>query len=233
MVRETILQVQDLIKSYAGKVVIDRLSFSLRHGERLALFAPSGAGKTTLVKILTGLEVPESGSFHLEARSAGTVFQEPRLFPFLTVEENIFLPFRARQEAISDTTRDEYKRWLHVCELNDATRRYPYQLSGGMKQKVSLIRTLLRRPDFLILDEPFQSIGGDARQAMIDHLLTIQPDLSLLLITHSLEEIQALAQVVLVFPQPCLAQSQAAYCSPESIQPGLTLYGLQSLSLRN
>jgi ABC-type nitrate/sulfonate/bicarbonate transport system ATPase subunit len=185
MVRKTVLQVQELSKSFHGRAVIDRLSFSMAHGERLALFAPSGAGKTTLVKILTGLDAPEHGTFHLEASAAATVFQEPRLFPFLTVEENIFLPFQARGEAISAATREEYQRWLHVCELCDATRRYPYQLSGGMKQKVSLIRALLRRPDFLILDEPFQSIGGAARQTIIDHLLACQPDISLLLITHS------------------------------------------------
>jgi NitT/TauT family transport system ATP-binding protein len=205
---DLILAVNNLTKQYGEHVVIDHLSLTIRRGEKLALFAPSGAGKTTLIKILIGIAPPTSGSFQLFDPIPVTIFQEPRLFPFMTVEENIFLPFKAQARSITSADRQNYRRWLEVCELGSYKQHYPHQLSGGMKQKTALIRGLLSRPTFALLDEPFQSIGGNSKQAIIEHIKDSNPNLSLLLITHNPDEVLQLVQSVLFFEQSNLSHGK-------------------------
>lgn len=199
-----IVTVQNLYKTYAGQQVIAGLSFSIQEGERVALFAPSGAGKTTLISILAGLETPDSGRASVADLAPVTVFQEPRLFPFLNVEENIFLPYKIANRSVTPEVNQRYQAWLEVCELGRFVHLYPYQLSGGMRQKVSLVRGLLGMPRFVMLDEPFQSINYEAKKAIIDHILETQPQITLLFVTHIAEEVPMLAQRVMFFKDPCL-----------------------------
>jgi NitT/TauT family transport system ATP-binding protein len=174
----------------------------------MAIFAPSGAGKTTLIKILAGIESADSGRFILADTAPVTLFQEPRLFPFLTVEENIFLPFKIAGRSVDSEVQRRYQTWLEVCELKAFMQHYPYQLSGGMRQKVALIRGLLGKPRFVMMDEPFQSINGASKQAIIAHIIETMPELSILFVTHIAEEIPLLAQTVLYFPSPWLSRSE-------------------------
>ncbi|HPH98436.1 MAG TPA: ATP-binding cassette domain-containing protein [Anaerolineaceae bacterium] len=208
---DVMLAVRNVSKAFGAHQVVDNLSFTLNRADRLAIFAPSGAGKTTLLRLVAGLEQPDSGDITLQARSVITIFQEPRLFPFLTVEENIFLPFKAQGRAISPSDRQNASRWLEVSELLPFIHHYPCQLSGGMKQKAALIRGLLGHPDLVLLDEPFQSIGVESRQSLIRFMLDFTPGQTLLLVTHSGEEIQQLAQKVLVFQQPCLTRPRECF----------------------
>jgi ABC-type nitrate/sulfonate/bicarbonate transport system ATPase subunit len=216
MVHEDVLTVDKLSKSYGEHAVISNLSFSLCSGQRLALFAESGSGKTTLVKILAGIEKQNRGTFSIQDASPVTVFQEPRLFPFMTIEENVFLPFKARGKPITASVRQDYQRWLDVSGLGGFAHFYPYQLSGGMKQKTTLIRGLLGRPRFAVLDEPFQSIGNESKRELIKFMLTSNPDMALLLITHSSEEVCQIAQTALVFKQPCLKDGVEVHVDPAS-----------------
>jgi ABC-type nitrate/sulfonate/bicarbonate transport system ATPase subunit len=197
----TMLDVNQLSKAYQSVPVIQDLSFSLNAGERLAIFAPSGAGKTTLLRILAGLERADQGEFTLQELVPVVLFQEPRLFPFLTLEQNIFLPFEAQQRKITPQIRKAFQHWLEVCDLAECTRLYPWQCSGGMKQKAAIIRAMLGSPRLVLLDEPFQSIGGEAKSAVINHLVQTNPDLSALFITHIPDEIPLLAHSVLFFHQ--------------------------------
>ena len=201
---DVMLQIDELNKTFNGIPVIERLSLRLLKGERMALFAPSGAGKTTLMRILAGLETQDSGLVTLQDEKTAVIFQEPRLFPFLTVEENIFLPFKAMKREVTSEIRERYQRWLEVCELTSCGNYFPSQLSGGMKQKVSIIRAMLTQPKFVLMDEPFQSIGFEAKQAMIEFLLEEHPQLTCLFITHLPEEIPMMAHCVLVFQHQCL-----------------------------
>ena len=205
---EVILAVNKLSKCFSGQMVIDRLSFTINQGECLAIFAPAGAGKTTLIRILSGLDTQDSGHFELFDDSPVTMFQENRLFPFMTVKENIFLPLVAQDRQITPQIQQNYQEWIDVCELGAFQDKYPYQLSGGMKQKTALIRALLQQPKFALLDEPFQSIGVKAKQTLIQHIKNACPGISLLLITHNPDEVQQLAQRVLVFEQACLTQGR-------------------------
>jgi ABC-type nitrate/sulfonate/bicarbonate transport system ATPase subunit len=205
MTAQFMIRVDQLNKSFGSHRVIDDLSFSLAEGERTALFAPSGAGKTTLIRILTGVEKADSGRFTLMDAEPVTLFQEPRLFPFLTVEENIFLPFKIKGKNVTNEVQRRYERWLEVCELSDSRRYYPYQLSGGMRQKTALVRGLLGEPRLLMMDEPFQSISAGSKQNIIAHIRQTLPDSSILFVTHIAEEIPMLAQTVLLFKNTLLS----------------------------
>jgi ABC-type nitrate/sulfonate/bicarbonate transport system ATPase subunit len=231
MKNEVMLQIEELNKAFNGIPVIEKLSLRLMKGERMALFAPSGAGKTTLMRILAGLETADRGSIAMNVKNPAVIFQEPRLFPFLTVEENIFLPFKAMKLERTDAVNERYQRWLEVCELTSCGKVYPYQLSGGMKQKVAIIRAMLPQPEFVLMDEPFQSIGFEAKKEIIDFLLDENPNLTCLFITHLPDEIPLMAHCVLVFRHQCLCQGvelpAEAMSSAETIIP--TLLRVQTL----
>ena len=200
------LSVRHLNKQFASRRVVDDLSFEMHWNERTALVAPSGSGKTTLINILSGLESFDNGQVTMNAAAPVTIFQEPRLFPFLTVEENIFLPFKVQAKQVTPDVRKSYQRWLDVCRLNGYTRHYPHQISGGMKQKVALIRGLLGTPRFVMMDEPFQSIDWVSKRAIIDHILENYPNTAFLFATHQVEEIPEFAQTVLYIKTLCLKQ---------------------------
>jgi|JFJP01.1.fsa_nt_gi ABC-type nitrate/sulfonate/bicarbonate transport system ATPase subunit len=202
MQTDTVLEVRKLQKKYGSNLVLDNLSLSIRRAERVALVAPSGTGKTTLVRILCGLEQADKGEIRLAEPIGAVIFQETRLFPFLTVEENIYLPFKACGKPISDEIRKRCDEWLEVCELGAFRARHPFQLSGGMKQKVTLIRGLLDSPRFVIMDEPFQSIDMDSKKCIIQFLLKTNPHMTLLFITHIREELPLLAQRVITLQPP-------------------------------
>jgi ABC-type nitrate/sulfonate/bicarbonate transport system ATPase subunit len=206
MISDKVLSVRHLSKQFTSQRVIDDLSFEIGWNERVALFAPSGSGKTTLINILAGLEPYDSGSFTLQVNDPVTIFQEPRLFPFLTVEENIFLPFKVLGKQITPAIRKSLRRWSEVCRLTACVQQYPHQLSGGMKQKVALIRGLLGEPRFVMMDEPFQSIDAASKRAIMNHILETYPQTGLLFVTHQVEEIPDFAQTVLFFQSPCLRQ---------------------------
>jgi NitT/TauT family transport system ATP-binding protein len=202
---DDLLAVSNLGKRFGTQTVIENLSFSIK-GSRVTIFAPSGAGKTTLIKILTGLDHDYEGAFSLAAENSATIFQEPRLFPYMTVQENIFLPARIRQIPITQHLLDKCRHWLDVCELSRYTHHYPYELSGGMKQKVALIRGFLLDPDFVMMDEPFTSIDAQSKQAIIGHILDSYPEITVLFVTHILEEVPLLTSSLLLFKAARLAE---------------------------
>lgn len=208
MSAQPMIRVEELNKSFGSHRVIDNLTFRLAEGERMAVFAPSGAGKTTLIKILTGVEKADGGRFFLVDAEPVTLFQEPRLFPFLTVEENIFLPYKIKGKSVVGAVQHRYKTWMEVCELSGCRSYYPYQLSGGMRQKAALVRGLLGEPRLLMMDEPFQSINAVSKQTIITHIRQTLPDTSILFVTHIVEEIPLLAQTVLYFKNTCLSRPQ-------------------------
>lgn len=179
--------------------VIDDLSFAIERENRITVFAPSGSGKTTLINILNGFDSDFSGSYYLKAANPATVFQEPRLFSHLTVRENIFLPLTIRQVPTTNCVLERYERWLDICDLKEQAHHFPFQLSGGMKQKVSLVRSFITEPDFIMLDEPFKSIDFNSKRRIIEHIIRQYPAITILLATHDLEEIPLLTKWLLIF----------------------------------
>jgi NitT/TauT family transport system ATP-binding protein len=222
---DDMLTVTHLTKRFGTQTVIEDLSFAIPKGARVTIFGPSGAGKTTLINILTRVDHAYEGEFALAAKKPCTIFQEPRLFPYMTVEENIFLPAKICKTPITPGLLAQYQRWLEVCDLVPYVSHYPYQLSGGMKQKTALVRGFLMGSDFVMMDEPFKSIDVRAKQAIIRHILESCPGVTLLFVTHTVDEIPLLTESVLLFKANRLAEYTLHDSARLKANPMEVLYG--------
>jgi len=173
------------------------VSLELRKGEFFSVVGPSGCGKSTLLDALSGLARPTSGTVEFEGRpvgasvpdGVGVVFQEDSSFPWLTVEENIAFGLRRNGvDAAEVKRRVDYA--VGFMGLGNFRQAYPSQLSGGMRQRVCIGRTLVQRPRLILLDEPFGALDQQTRLLMGDELLRLwrETGATVLLITHSLDE---------------------------------------------
>lgn len=177
------LKIHEISVRYGQKQVLDKCSLLLEKGQRIALMGPSGCGKTTLARAAMSLLVPDSGTVSCGFERLSAVFQEPRLLPWVTSEENVNLVLSDRDE-----TLPEARAWLEKLELGSAQKLYPSELSGGMQQRLSIARALAVRPQLLIMDEPFKAMDEELK-ARVQHVITQSlDDAALLLITHSEQE---------------------------------------------
>ena len=179
------LKIENLSFSYDREHPIFKdFDFEIKEGELLAVMGPSGCGKSTLLGLIAGFLKPDTGKILCDAKRISCAFQEPRLFPWLTVEENLkaVLPKDAPASKISEM--------LAFVDLCGTEKRYPDELSGGMKSRVSLARALLYGGDLFLLDEPFSALDQELSTALAqklrEHLKKIGA--SALLITHRRED---------------------------------------------
>lgn len=185
---------------------LDRVSLAISDQEIVCLVGPSGCGKTTLLNIIAGFEFPSSGRVTIDGadvRGAGpdrmVVFQSPALFPWMTVVEN--LTFGPKKRGVEPSQYlPEAARYLHAVGLDGFRDHYPYQLSGGMRQRLQIARALVNRPEVLLMDEPFVALDFQTRLSMQELLLRIWDEFhpTLLFITHDVEEAVFLADRVYV-----------------------------------
>jgi NitT/TauT family transport system ATP-binding protein len=187
-----------VVKRYGRREVLGGLSFEIRQREIVGLLGRSGIGKTTILKLVAGLEKPTRGEVRIQARRIGYVFQEPRLLPWKTTLENVLLPLRAtgfqKAAAVEKATG-----LLEAMDLADFLESYPAQLSGGMCQRVSLARAFAVDPDILLLDEPFSSLDIEMKnelQAMLVERLAVQPA-TVLYVSHAPAEVRRVADRIL------------------------------------
>jgi len=184
-------------------VVLDGIDLELAAGSFTALLGPSGCGKSTLLRLIAGLDTPTSGTIRVEsAAGAGGiafVFQDAHLLPWRTVLDNVALPLELR-----GARREEARRLalppLADVELADAADRFPDQLSGGMRMRVSIARALVTEPELLLLDEPFAALDELTRQRLDERLRALweRRRMTVLFVTHSLVEAAFLADRALV-----------------------------------
>lgn len=182
-------------RRFGAHTVLNKISLSLLQGSITCLLGPSGCGKSTLLRVAASLLPADEGSVLIDPREAAMVFQEPRLLPWLTVAENLALALHGKERGQGDgVSRAEAARRIRealaLVELGDISRLLPRELSGGMAQRVGLARSLLRRPRYLLMDEPFAALDAITRgvlQKMLTALIAEQK-ITCLFVTHDIDE---------------------------------------------
>ncbi|MFC6330201.1 ABC transporter ATP-binding protein [Alloalcanivorax gelatiniphagus] len=206
------IRVEGLIKEFPGQRVLDGLNLTVGNGEFVCLLGPSGCGKSTLLNILSGLDSDYRGSVHFGGRpmvpggkppaTIGYLFQEPRLLPWLSAERNV--DFALENSRVPRSRWGDIKdRYFALTGLQPFRDYYPHELSGGMAQRLSLVRALAIEPDVLFMDEPFSGLDElTARRLRVD-LLDIwrETGKTILFITHNSYEATFLGDRVVVLSQ--------------------------------
>lgn len=189
-------------------VAMRHVSLTVLPGEFVCIVGPSGCGKSTLLRILAGLDRPTSGEVEVVGlsgrRNPAMVFQEPSLYPWMTVEENVTFPLRIRHVSLADR-RARAEPLLEKMGLLDFRTAYPYQLSGGMKQRAAVARALVDESAVLLMDEPFGALDEFTRERMNMELLRIweRTGITVIFVTHSIPEAVFLStRIVVMSPRP-------------------------------
>lgn len=213
--RNYILNIEHLNKDFETDNsyvhVSDDVNLDVREGEFISIVGPSGCGKSTLLRIIGGLEKATSGKVVNRgneikgiSKNIGMIFQEPRLFPWLTIRDNVAFCFSSRQKR--KEKKSIYKQvdyYLQLVNLTDFADAYPNQLSGGMKQRASIARTLIENPEILLLDEPFSALDAFTRMSMQKELLKIweAEKKTMILVTHDIDEAIFLSDRIIVLSE--------------------------------
>jgi len=208
-----VLQATHLSKFYGPLQALRDVSFDVRRGEVVALLGASGCGKSTLLNIVAGLDTFDSGDLDIEGDPAAQfkqwhklayMFQEDRLLPWRTVRENV--EFGLESQSLSRRERHaRAEQALRTVGLAEFAQSWPHQLSGGMRSRVALARSLVVEPSILLMDEPFSKLDPHTRSQMHQELLRIQGEsgATVLFVTHDVEEAVVLAdRIVLLEPRP-------------------------------
>ena len=199
-------------------VALQDVNFSVSEGEFVAIIGPSGCGKTTLLSLAAGLLVPTHGKVITSGEKFGYMLQKDELFPWRTIEKNIFLPLEIKRS----NTPENRARTLALAEkygLQQFLKSYPSALSGGMRQRAALIRTLALNPDILLLDEPFSALDYQTRLAVCDDVYKIirEEKKTALLITHDISEAISVADKIFVLSKrPARVVAEHSIQFPES-----------------
>lgn len=190
-----------------GHEVFHSFSLHAAPGEFVSLLGPSGCGKTTLLNLLSGFQKPTSGAITINAQPVtpempelGYVFQSPQLFPWLSALENVRFGLRMQNQLSVQAQIEKSLHYLSLVGLADAADKLPYQLSGGMQQRVSLARALVLEPALLLMDEPFAALDAITRNNLNEETLRLWSELkqTVLFITHDIDEAIFLADRVVV-----------------------------------
>jgi sulfate transport system ATP-binding protein len=212
------ISVRNLSKRFGAFTAIDDVSFDVNAGELVALLGPSGGGKSTILRVIAGLERADRGSVlldgepvdhvHTRERRVGFVFQHYALFRHMTVEENVAFGLAVRK-ATRGERRERVAELLRIMGLQGMERRLPDQLSGGQRQRVALARALAPKPRLLLLDEPFAAIDAKVREELRHWLRRLHDEVHVtsLFVTHDQEEAFALADRVVLIQQGRLEQA--------------------------
>lgn len=202
------LEVDGISKRYVIPV-LERVSFQAAEGEFVCLLGPNGCGKTTLLRIIGGLEAPTLGEVRLDGRPVqyggmsdfhvGVVFQEDRLLPWMTLEDNVALVLKALGHG-AGPRRDTARRYLRFVGLQGFERYYPNRVSGGMRQRAAIARALAIEPGLLLMDEPFGALDAQNRRIMQAEVKRIWADTgkTIVFVTHSIEEAVAIGTTLIM-----------------------------------
>jgi ABC-type nitrate/sulfonate/bicarbonate transport system ATPase subunit len=201
-----ILKFDGVSFAYDDRAILDHVSFSIRRGEIVSLLGPSGCGKTTILNIIAGFLAPTSGYAFIEEKEItgpgpdrGVVFQSYALFDWMTVEDNIAFSLTCARRPVAER-REVARRMAALVGLGGSERAYPYQLSGGMRQRCGLARVLAANPTLMLMDEPFAAVDVQTRETLQEEILRIQHETgcTIVFVTHSIEEAVFLSDRILL-----------------------------------
>ncbi|MFR6311231.1 ABC transporter ATP-binding protein [Anaerofustis stercorihominis] len=216
------LKLQNIKKSYDDNVILDNINLEINDGEIVSILGPSGSGKTTLLNLILGLTDADSGKIKfnnkdltnvpMEKRGFNIVFQDYALFPNLNAYDNITYGLKNNPDI---STKEEVDELIHLLGLEPHLDKKIEMLSGGQKQRVALARTLVMKPDILLLDEPLSALDGVIKESIKEKIKTIAKELHLttIIVTHDPEEALTLSDRVLIINEGEISQ----YGKPEEI----------------
>jgi iron(III) transport system ATP-binding protein len=222
------LRIQNINKKYGTKSVLEDITFDVQPGEFVSILGSSGCGKTTLLRIIMGIEKPDTGSILKDGknitdlkpseRGMGIVFQNYALFPNMNVYDNIAFALKCRH-----LSKDEIKKkvdWaIKAVGLVDHAYKKPAMLSGGQQQRVAIARTIVLDPDIILFDEPMAALDADIRMSLRKELKDLQKNLhiTMIYVTHDQEEAFSMSDKVIVMYDSLISQMgtpHEIYCHP-------------------
>src|SRR5579863_7194407 len=211
------IELRNVTKSFSETVAVNDVSFTVKEGELMALLGPSGGGKTTVLRMIAGLEIPTDGDIFIrgqrvndisvQKRNIGFVFQNYALFKNMSVFSNIAFGLKIKKWKRADIEA-RVSELVGLLGLNGLEKRYPHQLSGGQRQRVAIARALAPKPSVLLLDEPFGAVDAKIRQELREWLVHLHQDLNVttLFVTHDQEEAMEVSDRIVIFSRGRLEQ---------------------------
>src|SRR5512138_844595 len=211
------IELRNVTKRFGEVAAVSDVSFSVAEGELVALLGPSGGGKTTVLRMIAGLEVPTDGDVlirgkrvndvKVQKRNIGFVFQNYALFNTMNVYRNVAFGLKIKKWKKPEI-ETRVTELLELLELKGYEKRYPHQLSGGQRQRIAIARALAPKPDVLLLDEPFGAVDAKIRQELREWLVTLHHDLNVttIFVTHDQEEAMEVANRIVIFSRGSLEQ---------------------------
>jgi NitT/TauT family transport system ATP-binding protein len=212
---KNLLHLENVYKSYGPKRILDNIDLSVAAGELCTVVGPSGCGKSTLLRIIVGQEQATEGDVIIDSKSAsspdsnrGIVYQKYSLYPYLSVLDNVLLGRRLNTSLFQwhrrkDEFTNEAMDFLGRVRMKEHANKYPFELSGGMQQRVSIVQTLIMRPKIVLMDEPFGALDPGTREDAQVFLLELWEEfkMTIFFVTHDLEEAAYLGTRILVLSQ--------------------------------
>ena len=211
------IEIKNIGKHFGEVAAVNNITFSVADGELVALLGPSGGGKTTVLRMIAGLETPDTGDIFIrnqrvnnltvQERNIGFVFQSYALFKNMTVHKNIAFGLKIKKWK-SAAIQTRVAELLELFGLSGLGQRYPHQLSGGQRQRVAIARALAPQPSVLLLDEPFGAVDAKIRQELREWLVRLHHDLNVttLFVTHDQEEAMEIANRIVIFSKGRMEQ---------------------------
>lgn len=184
--------IRDLHFSFDDTVIFDGLNLDIKDGKITAIMAPSGKGKSTLLRLISGLLKPSKGRIELGQQTVGIMFQEPRLFGQLTSLQNVMLVINSKNDK-----KVCAMELLTAFGVADAANKYPEELSGGMAKRVSLARAIAFNPDILLLDEPFSALDQQTKTDVMTQAKRLLTKKTVIYVTHDIEEANIFADEII------------------------------------